>query len=459
MLDDTIAAIATPPGDGGIGIIRISGPGSVALAEKFFRPVSGGALSRTPPRTLVQGLWLEPEGGTADSLLCARFQAPASFTGEDVVEVQAHGGAFHLQALLSGLLKAGARLAGPGEFTRRAFLNGKMDLTQAEAVADLIASRSHLARQSAAGQLKGGLHEKIESFRLEARDLCAQVEASLDFPAEEAQLAPRAVWMSKVGSLRRDMQALLATARTGRLLRRGLRVVFTGRPNVGKSSLLNALLGSRRAIVSEKAGTTRDFLEEPFQVEGFPMLLVDTAGLRQADEDAERQGVERGEEQVGNADVALLVLDASRPLEEADRALLAELPAKLPEGAAFLVLKNKSDLSDQSDLSDSSSTLKVSALSGAGLPELKTRLLQAALGGRDLKLGEAAVTQVRHEEALRRAEVALGLVESTLKQGRLGPEFMAGDLRDCLDALGEIVGATSRQEVLDAIFSKFCIGK
>ncbi len=457
MFDDIIAAIATPPGEGGIGIIRVSGRGSVALVSRFFR--CAGSLAGRPPGTLAAGTWADPcDGRVLDELLAVRFEAPHGYTGEEAVEVHAHGGRFHLRSLLQQLLGAGARPASPGEFTRRAFLNGRLDLTQAEAVADLIGARAALSRDAAARQLAGGLFEKVEAWRRQVVALAAEAEAACDFPEEEDQLQPRQGLGEKVGALRAGMGALLEKARTGRLVREGMKVVLCGRPNVGKSSLLNALLGSPRAIVTEIPGTTRDFLEEGFQVEGFPVRLVDTAGIRESRDEVEAQGVERSRAQLDQADLALLVLDGSAPLEAGDRGLMERV------AGPRLLLANKADLPSAWSLASlPAPALAVSARTGDGLGELRRAILEAGLGAvagdPGKALSEALLTQVRHEEALRRADAALARVEETLGRADLGPEFLAGDLRGCLDALGELVGATPRQEVLDAIFSKFCIGK
>jgi tRNA modification GTPase len=463
-LNDTIAAIATPPGDGGVGILRLSGPDSVRLVAKFFRPFSGQTFESCPARLLVAGSWTGGDGLVEDNLLCVRFAAPASYTGQETAEVHAHGGGFHLRSLLQALLQAGARLARPGEFTQRAFLNGKMDLTQAEAVADLISSRAALSRQAAARQLEGGLQRRVEALRKKVLDLSAQVEASVDFPDEQDQLLPREELARSVAEAQRAVQDLLSGARTGRLLRQGAKVVLCGRPNVGKSSILNALLGTARAIVHDLPGTTRDFLEEPFQIEGFPLVLVDTAGLRLADDAVEREGVERSRRAVHQADVVLLVLDAAEGFMREDREILEELGGLASQEAPKMVLLNKSDLSNRSDWSDPALKdfllLRVSARTGQGLDLLKKNIFEKVTVGRPAAdLGEALVTRERHESALRRAEASLAQAAGTLEQRRLGSEFLSGDLRDCLDSLGEIVGATTRQDVLSAIFSKFCIGK
>jgi tRNA modification GTPase len=471
-MTDTIAAIATPPGEGGLGVIRLSGAESLRLASKFFHAADGLALAEQAPRYLSFGRWLEPKGGKLlDEVLCVRFQAPQSFTGEDVVELHAHGGTFHLQKLLQGLLESGARLAKPGEFTQRAFLNGRMDLTKAEAVADLIRSGTDLARDAASRQLSGGLAELIERLREALIDLNAQVEAAVDFPDEEDQLLPKAGLLEKVRALLSGTGALLATARGGRMLTQGVRVALAGRPNVGKSSLMNALLGEARSIVSAQAGTTRDYIEERLSIQGFPILLNDTAGLRDSADAVEQEGVKRSRERVLGADVLLLVLDPTRELLPEDLDAL-----DLTKGDTLFVI-TKNDLDPQWDVTAllsllrkrgtkmelqelRSSVASVSSKTRAGLDALKLRVLDLALKGQAAGLlDQVVLTQLRHEDAMRRAHAALKHVEATLSSGKLSAEFLSPDLRDALDALGEIVGKTTREDVVNAIFAKFCIGK
>jgi len=476
VLTDTILAIATPPGESGVGILRLSGPLALRAVEPLFKAASGQALSVQVPRLLAHGKLYDAEGHLLDELLCVRFKAPHSFTGEDVVELQAHGGTFHLQSIQKALLEANRhlepplRLAGPGEFTQRAFINGKLDLTRAEAIADLIHSGSQLSREAAVRQLAGQLQGEVESLRQGLIGLLANAEAACDFPDEEEQLAPRARLLDDVQSLRARMQALLATAHTGRLLTQGVHVALLGQPNAGKSSLMNALLGSERSIVSAEPGTTRDYIEARFQVQGFPVVLVDTAGLREA-EGVEAEGVRRSLEQARKADLLVLILDQAAPFDAAVLQPLREL-----QGDALFAL-NKSDLSPLWDVSALRKALQglrpawasaeelrkrvlaVSARTHAGLEALKARILAVALEGRAAPmLEQALLTQARHEQAMRRGEEALAHVETAL-QARASADLFAGDARVALDALGEITGAVSRAEVLDEIFRRFCIGK
>jgi tRNA modification GTPase len=476
MQPDTIVAIATAPGTAGVGVIRVSGPRAVEAVARVFRPADGRVLPLQPPRRLAFGRLFDGQGAVLDEALVVRFAAPASFTGEEVVEIQAHGGTFVLRSIQDALLERGRdllpplRLAQPGEFTQRAFLNGKMDLTRAEAVADLIHSGSSLAREAAARQLGGSLQGVVEALRQGVLGLLAEAEASCDFPEEEGQLGGRQAWRQAVAGLRARMAGLLATAHTGRMLTQGVRVCLAGAPNAGKSSLLNALAGEERAIVSPEPGTTRDWLELRYQVQGMPVLLYDTAGLREAQGAIEAEGVRRTRRWAAESDLLLLLLDQSAPFEAAWLDLLREVATP-----ALLVL-TKSDLDPLWDSSALRAALRerrpqwmdaglsgrmhsVSAKQGAGLEALQAAILDTALGGRAAQAMESTLlTQARHEAAMRAADGALGLVEASL-QADAPAELLAVDLRSALDSLGEIVGLTTRAEVVEQIFARFCIGK
>ncbi len=476
MIADTILAIATPPGESGLGVLRLSGPQALQAIEPLFKASAGLSLSAQPPRVLVHGKLYDHSGRLLDELLCVRFEAPHSFTGEAVVELQAHGGTFHLQSVQRALLEANRhlepplRLAGPGEFSRRAFINGKLDLTRVEAIADLIHSSSQLARDASARQLEGSLQGEVEALRQGLIGLLANAEAACDFPDDDEQLAPRSRLLAEAGALRVRMQALLASAHTGRLLTQGVQVALLGQPNVGKSSLMNALLGSERSIVSAEPGTTRDFIEARFQVQGFPILLVDTAGLREAT-GIEAEGVQRSMQQARKSDLVVLVLDQAAAFDALALEPLRELRAE-----ALFVL-NMSDLDPVWDVTFLRKALQnvrpewtsaeelgkrflsVSARTSAGLEALKAAILTVALEGRAAPmLTQVLLTRARHEEAMQRAELALGHVQQALNEGA-SADLFAGDLRASLDALGEITGAVSRAEVLNEIFRRFCIGK
>lgn len=477
MSSDTIIAVATAPGAAGLGVLRLSGPRAVDAVAPLFKGADGISLEGQAPRYLAFGRLYSPAGEVLDEVLVVRFVAPQSFTGEDVVEVHAHGGTFHLRELQSALLEGSkdllppVRLARPGEFTQRAFLNGKMDLTRAEAVADLIHSGSVLSRESAVRQLTGSLHQAVLRLRSDAVGLLAECEAACDFPEEEEQFADRGHFRDKLDALTAGLDGLLATARTGRMLTQGVRVALVGAPNTGKSSLLNALSGEERAIVSEEPGTTRDWLEVRVQVEGFPVVLYDTAGLRKGEGRVEIEGVRRAMALAKDADILVLVMDQSMPFDTANLGLLSDASDDT------LIVINKNDLDPLWDVTALRSAMKslrpdwaapealrrrvlsVSARTRAGLEALMARVLDTALQGRAAQMLEQVVlTQARHERAAREAREALARTAESFA-ARRGSDLLALDLRSAVDALGEIVGMTSRAEVVDEIFKRFCIGK
>jgi tRNA modification GTPase len=463
MFDDAIVAVATAAGEAGVGILRFSGPGAVAGASLLFRARDGRPLAAQAPRYLASGRLIGGHGELLDEVLCVRFEAPASYTGEEVAEVHAHGGAYHLRALLQAYLERAAvgglrlRIARPGEFTQRAFVHGKLDLAKAEAVADLIHSGAALSREVAGRQLGGQLSRELEALRDGLLAVLAQAEAACDMPEIEDQLPPVGAWQSALEAVAARMDALLATARTGQLLEQGLRVALCGAPNAGKSSLMNALLGSERSIVHAEAGTTRDFVEARFQVEGFPMLLVDTAGLRGDAGEVEAEGMRRSQEQVAQSDVCVLLLDQSAaPFRQALEVL------DLAPRERLCVL-SKADLPPAWEASAlpgmPAPALRISARTGEGLEALKAELLRVALQGRGIEsLGQALLTRARHERALRSAREFLGHALASLRSSA-SPDLFAGDLRGALESVGEIVGSTTRAEVVEEIFRRFCVGK
>ncbi len=469
MEGDTIAAISTPVGEAGIGIIRVSGPKAHSIGEKVFRPKGGGGQGAAglPDKLESHRLFYGHviDAGTSevlDEAMACFMASPRTYTREDVLEIDVHSGPRVLSRVLSAVLAAGARAAEPGEFTRRAFLNGRLDLAQAESVMGIIRAQTDAARRAAVEGLDGRLSKEIGRARRGIMQALAYIEATLDFPDEEIDPVPEGWLESRVEEALRVIEQLVASAGTGRILREGLPTVIAGRPNVGKSSLLNALLGTERAIVTPVPGTTRDAIEEGLNVRGIPLRVIDTAGLRQAVDAVERIGVERSRELVHRAGLVLLVLDAAEGLTADDREIAQEL---VGTGAPVLVILNKVDLGkptvterDIREVLPSGAVLLVSALTGEGLVELEEAIYQAVTGGR-VMLGEGvAAGTARQEAALREAARYLNEARNSLRTTG-GLDLAAIDLRGAADSLGRITGETAGEDLLDEIFSQFCIGK
>lgn len=453
--EDTIAAISTPPGEGGIGIVRLSGRAAIDVAHAMFRSSTGRDIRRD--RGPVFHGVIADARGVLDEVLLHVMRAPHSYTAEDVVEINCHGGAGPLTAVLALALEHGARLAEPGEFTKRAFLNGRIDLAQAESVIDLIRARTDAAVRSAAAAGQGALSHAIRELREVLLDALARVESAVDFPEEDLPELVDAALRARLEDARARIGELLATAEVGRLLREGASIAIAGRPNVGKSSLFNALLRDARAIVTAQPGTTRDLLEESINLGGVPARLADTAGLRATDDEVERIGVERARQAVKTADIVMLVVDASMPSIPEDEALATDLAA---ENTPVVLVVNKIDLAPPPPppawAGNCRGAVFVSAKTGEGLKELEALLAQLLLGGASLSPEQPLVTRVHQRDSLRRASAAL---DRLLANYDASPEFLSIDLRDALDALGEITGETTTEDVLDRIFSSFCIGK
>jgi len=450
--DDTIAAISTPLGAGGIGIVRLSGPDSLAVLRALFRPAA--VWPESAPRQLCRGYVVDPNSAqVVDEVLSVYMPAPHTYTRQPVVEIDTHGGGLVLRRVLRLCLEQGARQAEPGEFTLRAFVSGRIDLTQAEAVRDLVSARTELAARQAVAQLQGGLGARVRSCRGQVLAVLAAVEAAIDFEDGFARDETMAALAAAAG----DIEALLASAKGGMLRREGLRVAIVGRPNVGKSSLLNALLRFDRAIVSEVPGTTRDTLEEAVDLDGLAVVFVDTAGLRrQASGDpVERLGQERSRKAIDAADLVLLVLDASELLQAADYQV-AEMAATAP---AMITVWNKTDLVLPRQPSPRPGGLEVmvSALTGAGLQDLRQAVRDLALGNGP-GTEEASLNTERQEEAAQDSlRAALSAAEG-LARG-LPLDMIAEDLRQACRALGQITGESTDADLLAQIFSSFCVGK
>ena len=456
MLNDTIGAIATPLGEGGLAVIRLSGPQALAVADRCFVPRAKPPLlpSAAPTHTLHLG-HIVRDGQTVDEVMLAVMRAPRTFTREDVAEITCHGGLLPAKMVLDTVLANGARLAEPGEFTRRAFLNGRIDLAQAEAVADLIHSRTELALHAANQQLAGKLSQRINQLRDEMLKTLAHLEAHLDFPEEDIAPDTREQLLARLERGGVFMDELLRTANEGQILRRGIRAAIIGRPNAGKSSLLNQLLGRDRAIVSAIPGTTRDTIEETANIRGLPVVFIDTAGLRPARDELELEGVRRSHLTLRQAEFILHVFDASEPLTEADCDYLAEFAGK-----KRILVRNKLDLPSRLRFSSSPAApvVDVCCLTGQGMEALKDAIKELAWS-RDIKAGMLEVmVNSRHQDALNRARAATLRARDALRSGQ-SLELVAMDLRLALNALGEIVGQTTTEDLLNMIFSQFCIGK
>lgn len=457
---DTISAVSTPPGEGGIGIVRLSGPDALDIAARMFVSSRGRDI-RTGRQRVFHGHVRDAAGIAVDEVLLHVMRAPHSYTGEDVVEINAHGGLAPLQSILEETFRLGARLARPGEFTQRAFLNGRMDLTRAEAVIDLVRAktRTALAAANAAsdGVLAGALHE----IRNLLADALARVEAAVDFPEEDLPELVDEALIRRLRETRDRMQRLLESADAGVRLREGIALAIVGRPNVGKSSLFNALLRDTRAIVSEEPGTTRDRIEETASLGGVPVRLTDTAGLRETPNAVESQGVELARRAAQQADYILFVVDATAPDTEEDRQIAAELAGL---ETPIVRVRNKMDLLPP-DVTPPASTITeitfaaicdISATTGAGLPELEDRLGKLFLGNTAVEAASPMLSRTHQKESMRRAAACL---DRLLEDTTASPELLALELREALQAVGEITGETTPEEVLDRIFASFCIGK
>jgi tRNA modification GTPase len=456
MLADTIAAIATPLGEAGLAVIRISGPEALKVADRCFAPAGKSSVvpSSAASHTIHYGNIVN-QRQVVDEVLLSVMHAPRTFTREHCVEITCHGGMLPAKLVLDTVLASGARLAEPGEFTRRAFLNGRLDLAQAEAVADLIHSRTELALRAANDQLAGKLSRRINELRDQMLKTLAHVEAHIDFPDEDIAPDTRDQLITRLEDGVQFMDDLLRTAGEGQILRRGIRAAIIGRPNAGKSSLLNQLLGHDRAIVSAIPGTTRDTIEETANVRGLPVVFIDTAGLREARDEIELEGIRRSRDSLKKAEFLLHVLDASEPFTQADQTFLTEFATK-----KRILVCNKIDLPQQlglpSDLN--SGVVRVCCLTGKGIDQLKDAIKKLVWSGEIRAEMLEVMINARHQDALQRARAAtLRTVEALRSDQTL--ELVALDLRIAVNAVGEIVGKTATEDLLDMIFSQFCIGK
>lgn len=454
---DTIAAIATALGEGGIAIIRVSGDKSLQIVDKIFRAVNGKDMTSMKPYTMRYGHVVDENNEVIDEVIVSFMKGPKSFTAEDTVEINCHGGVISTNRVLQAVIKAGARLADPGEFTKRAFLNGRIDLSQAEAVMDIISAKTELSMKSAMMQSEGRLSKEIDRLRAEALNVLALIEYAVDFTEDDEEpdetIPPRV--KAGIEGLINEVDTLIASADEGKLIREGLNIVIVGKPNVGKSSLMNILLNEKRAIVTDIAGTTRDVIEEYINLDGIPVRIIDTAGIRETEDVVEKIGVERSKEKINQADLVIFMLDTSRELDDEDRDIINYIKDK-----KYLVLLNKVDLErkiDLDELKDLENKIEISAKEALGIDRLKDEIKNLFFSGK-IDSESLIVTNTRHKQALYRAT-------ENLNQGLNGMnrneflDLVSIYVTSALKALGEITGAEVEEDVVNKIFAEFCCGK
>ena len=461
--DDTIAAVSTPPGEGGIGIVRLSGKEAISIVDRIFVSPAGKLPSGVRSHSVIYGFIKDPDTSEKiDEVIVTVMRAPRTYTREDVVEINCHGGMLPLRRILGSVISQGSRPAEPGEFTRRAFLNGRVDLSQAEAVIDVIKARTEQAERMAIQQLEGRLSAEITALRDCVTESCALVETYIDFPEEEVELPDSASFISSMQDILDRLSALSRSFEEGRLFREGAAMAIVGKPNVGKSSLLNTLLKKDRAIVTDLPGTTRDIIEEGLNIDGIPVRIMDTAGIREAHDLVEAEGIRRSLAAIEGADIILAVYDASRVLDRADRQIIEKVNNK-----KTISVINKWDISNRDfDAEDNGlniyPTVKISALRGEGIDVLKDTIVAALLSNKAMPGQDSAadilITNVRHKQLVDGAFASLWQARGTFEKGE-PLEVTALFLREALNSLGEIIGVVTTDDILNKIFAEFCIGK
>jgi tRNA modification GTPase len=461
--DDTIAAVSTPPGEGGIGIVRLSGKEAISIVDRIFVSPAGKLPSGVRSHSVIYGFIKDPDTSEKiDEVIVTVMRAPRTYTREDVVEINCHGGMLPLRRILGSVISQGSRPAEPGEFTRRAFLNGRVDLSQAEAVIDVIKARTEQAERMAIQQLEGRLSAEITALRDSVAESCALVETYIDFPEEEVELPDSASFISSMQDILDRLSALSRSFEEGRLFREGAAMAIVGKPNVGKSSLLNTLLKKDRAIVTDLPGTTRDIIEEGLNIDGIPVRIMDTAGIREAHDLVEAEGIRRSLAAIEGADIILAVYDASRVLDRADRQIIGKVNNK-----KTISVINKWDISNGDfDAEDNGlniyPTVKISALRGEGIDVLKDTIVAALLSNKAMPGQDSAadilITNVRHKQLVDGAFASLWQARGTFEKGE-PLEVTALFLREALNSLGEIIGVVTTDDILNKIFAEFCIGK
>ena len=452
---DTIAAIATPPGESGVALIKISGADAKTIVSEIFKMKNGEVFLNIRPWTMHYGHIVEYDSGDiVDEVIVSYFKAPKSYTAEDVVEITCHGGYASSRRILDQVMVRGARPAAPGEFTKRAFLNGRIDLVQAEAVIDIINAKTDQSMKTAMAQSQGRLSKEISKIRESLLNMLAFIEVTVDFPEDDLEHATAEKVKSNIDEIIEKIESLLKTSGEGKIIRDGLRTVIAGKPNVGKSSLLNTLLMENRAIVTDVPGTTRDVIEEYLNLDGIPVILVDTAGIRDTQDIVEKIGVDISKQKLGEADLVLFMLDRSRPIDNEDLEIISRL-----ENDRYIVLLNKTDLEDRLDYHNPilQDAIQVSATNGFGISELKKRIKDMFFEG-TVKAGEYSVSNDRHKEALMRANESLKDALAALKEN-MQLDVVSIDLSSSWSYLGEITGDTLQEDLIDKIFSDFCVGK
>lgn len=451
-MEDTIAAIATAQGEGGIGIIRISGSMSRDILEKLFVPVSGEIV----PRRLTYG-HIVYEGQVIDEVMAVFMHGPKTYTCEDTAEINCHGGIISLKRTLDAVVKCGARTAEPGEFTKRAFLNGRLDLSQAEAVIDMISAKTDKNFDVAMKQLDGFYSDNIKRIRKKLVDILVNVTVNIDYPDEDIEEITYSKLSDDISDVKNDIDRLLSSSSSGKILREGLKISIIGKPNVGKSSLMNALLKENRAIVTSIPGTTRDTIEEQLNIRGIPVVLTDTAGIRETSDEIERIGIEKSKLSFNSSDLVIFILDGSRPLDNEDIEILSHI-----EGKKTIVVVNKSDLDKVLDTDslgiESENIIYTSAVSGSGIEQIEDVIENMFTGGHINHSESLIVTNARHEELLRKASASLSDA-ADMTQMNQPLEFIEVDINSCYEQLGEIIGETVSDDIINEVFARFCLGK
>ncbi|WP_456397349.1 tRNA uridine-5-carboxymethylaminomethyl(34) synthesis GTPase MnmE [Desulfurobacterium sp.] len=458
LCEDTIAAISTPIGKGAIGIVRISGKEALSILKKIFRTKSGKKKEAFEDRKMHYGIAVDDKGETIDEVLVVYMEAPKTFTGEDVVEIHSHGGIYVVRKILRAVLSFGARLADPGEFTKRAFIHGKIDLVQAEAINEIINASSELSLKVAVNHLKGALSRKIEEIMDRLFHLKALIEAAVDFPEEDIEIIESAKVKEEIKWAIDEIKTLLKTYDDGKILREGIKIAIVGKPNVGKSSLLNALLKEERAIVTEIPGTTRDVIEESITLKGIPVRLIDTAGIREAEDKVEKIGISRSLEKLKEADIVLFLIDGAQGFTEEDE----NIYSIVKDNPNTIIVINKGDLPLKVSCERfEKECVVISAKTGKGIDRLTETIMEKLLLQPEtiLKESDTIITSERHKELLSKALKSLEKLLESLEKGFESPEFLSIDLDSAIDAIGEITGKRTVEDMLDIIFSTFCIGK